>query len=337
MNGRTLSRGHRTGRRPRTTALAIRMATRGRERREPAGAQAAGRIDERRRRQGGRPACGDDRGIVDRRLGDGGYSRTGCAGSSIVPQTSRRGASLSAGRARAAAIAVAPPRQRWRLVAGAGPPMRPGSAGRELSDAWETALEATGLPLHRAGRAGRARGSRSGRRCRLGIAAERELADVFLAERVPVWRVREALDGRAAAGLAAGRPVRRLGRRAAAGRPGRRCRLPDRARRRDRRRRRLAGAAHGRARGARAAARCAQKGGGVRGLRPPAAALGRGGRPAAGRRSVLRVRTRIHPELGTGRPEEVVAALGDGLGHDRSTIAQRIVRERLILSADEPA
>jgi hypothetical protein len=44
------------------------------------------------------------------------------------------------------------------------------------------------------------------------------------------------------------------------------------------------------------------------------------------------VRTRIHPELGTGRPEEVVAALGDRLG--RALEARTVVRERLILAED---
>jgi hypothetical protein len=47
---------------------------------------------------------------------------------------------------------------------------------------------------------------------------------------------------------------------------------------------------------------------------------------------VVRVRTRFDPALGTGRPEEVVAALGDVLGHPlevRST-----VRERLLTHAD---
>ena len=46
----------------------------------------------------------------------------------------------------------------------------------------------------------------------------------------------------------------------------------------------------------------------------------------------VRMRTRIHPELGTGRPEEVVAALASELGADLAI--ERIVRERLLL-ADE--
>ncbi len=46
----------------------------------------------------------------------------------------------------------------------------------------------------------------------------------------------------------------------------------------------------------------------------------------------IRMRTRFHPALGTGRPEEVVAALGAALGVELST--RSIVRERVDL-ADE--
>jgi hypothetical protein len=71
----------------------------------------------------------------------------------------------------------------------------PRLAGRDLGDAWEIAIEATGLPLHRP--AGRARARVSfGAPLQLGIAAERELADVLMASRVPIWQMREALDGR---------------------------------------------------------------------------------------------------------------------------------------------
>ena len=47
---------------------------------------------------------------------------------------------------------------------------------------------------------------------------------------------------------------------------------------------------------------------------------------------VLRMRTRIHPELGTGRPDEVVGALAAELGAPLTI--SRIVRRRLLL-ADE--
>jgi hypothetical protein len=53
---------------------------------------------------------------------------------------------------------------------------------------------------------------------------------------------------------------------------------------------------------------------------------------AAGPPVVVRARTRFHPELGTGRPDEVVAALADAAGEPLD--AASIVRERLIL-ADE--
>lgn len=43
-------------------------------------------------------------------------------------------------------------------------------------------------------------------------------------------------------------------------------------------------------------------------------------------------RTRFDPELGTGRPEEVIAALADRLGRPLETRA--IVRERLLLDED---
>ena len=52
----------------------------------------------------------------------------------------------------------------------------------------------------------------------------------------------------------------------------------------------------------------------------------------AGPPVALRVRGRIHPELGVGRPEEVIAALGDALG--RALEVRGIVRERLILADD---
>jgi hypothetical protein len=47
---------------------------------------------------------------------------------------------------------------------------------------------------------------------------------------------------------------------------------------------------------------------------------------------VIRVRTRNHPELGTGRPEEVLAALAERMGCP--VAAASIVRERLVV-ADE--
>ena len=222
---------------------------------------------------------------------------------------------------------VAPPRQRWRLVV-ARSADAPRLAGRELADAWEEALEGTSLPLHRP--AGRSRGRVAfAAPLQLGIAAERELAEVFLAERVPIWRMRTALDealprgwslvdlfdvwvgGPPLAGRVVGADYRiELGEAVD----------PD--------------AMEAAARGlldARELPRVRQKGEGsvaydLRQLLGDVSVYRPGGTPS------LRVRTRIHPELGTGRPEEVVAALGERLG--RPLEVRIIVRERLILADD---
>ena len=215
--------GHREHE-PEDNGGADRMATRGESganrRAEPSGSGwANGRWRQCRRPARRRKRLDADPrpGPVDRRPSVGRWpapgaaapSRTGWAGSSMVPQTSRRGASLSAGsergrrrrradRGRAGRGPVEPPRQRWRLVL-ARAADAPQIAGRELADAWETTLEASGLPVHRP--AGRVRGRVAfAAPLPLGVAAERELADVLLAERVPIWRVREALADRLPAG-----------------------------------------------------------------------------------------------------------------------------------------
>ena len=162
----------------------------------------------------------------------------------------------------------------------------------------------------------------------VGMAANGELIDVVTTERWPAWRVREALAGQMPAGWhlvdvedvwIAGPPL--AGRVAAAdyrveltGDPP-----PDRLR---------AAAAD-----LLAASRLPRKR--LRGdddvaydLRPLLLAVSiEAGPPVA-----VNTRTRFHPELGTGRPEEVLAALGDRLG--QALEASSIVRERLVLSED---
>ena len=223
---------------------------------------------------------------------------------------------------------MAPPRQRWRLVV-ARSADTPRLAGRELSEAWELAIEATGLPIHRP--AGRPHGRVAfGASLPMGIAADRDLVDIFLAEPVPIWRLREALLDALPDGW---RLVEVfdvwVGAPALAGR--------------------VTGADYrvvldvevdpvvldGAARELLAAAtlpRVRAKGESTvpYDLRPLLAdvAVVEPGPPV-----VVRVRGRIHPELGTGRPDEVVAALGDAMGRELEVRA--IVRERLIL-ADEP-
>lgn len=203
----------------------------------------------------------------------------------------------------------------------------PRIAGRELADAWEEALETTGLPVHRA--VGRARTRVAfAAPLQLGIAAERELAEVFLAERVPIWRIREALTDHLPTGWrlidlfdvwVGGPPL--AGRVVAA---EYRIELDDVAGMD-----RLTEAAQSLL-ASRELPRVRQKGEGsvAYDLRPLLLDVTVG--PDAG--SVIQVRTRIHPELGSGRPEEVVAALGDRLGQPLA--ARAIVRERIILSGE---
>jgi radical SAM-linked protein len=223
---------------------------------------------------------------------------------------------------------VAPPRQRWRLVV-ARSADAPRLAGRELIEAWESAVESIGLPIHHP--AGRARGRIAfGASLPLGIAAERELVDIFMAEPVPVWRIRDGLDGALPDGWRlvdvfdvwvgapplAGRVVAADYRIEVAGEA-------DPAS--------LAAAAQVlltaaslprvRARGDSSV---------TYDLRPLLADVAV---VESGPRVVLRIRGRIHPELGTGRPDEVIAALSEQLG--RELEVRGIVRERLIV-ADDP-
>src|SRR6478752_4637379 len=87
----------------------------------------------------------------------------------------------------------APARQRWRLVL-ARSAEASDLGGRELADAWESALEASGLPAFVP--AGRARARVAfGAPLSAGLVAEAELADIVLTELEPTWRVRAALDG----------------------------------------------------------------------------------------------------------------------------------------------
>jgi hypothetical protein len=221
-----------------------------------------------------------------------------------------------------------PPRQRWRLVL-ARSPDAPELTGRELAEAWDKALEASGLPVHRAAGQARARvvwGAPLPSR----MAAEREPAEILLTEAVPLWRVREALTAHMPDGwnlvdlhdvwlgapALAGRVSGAVYRVTLDGGPG-------------------ADAIQAAASGlleARQLIRTRVKGGAsvAYDLRPLLADIGVVG---AGPAIVLRVETRVLPERGSGRPEEVVAALAERLGHSLDTAC--IVRERLIIT-DEP-
>jgi radical SAM-linked protein len=221
----------------------------------------------------------------------------------------------------------ADPHQRWRLVV-ARSADAPQAGQREVADRWTEALEAAGLPLVGAD-GGRSRTRVSfGAPLPVGMVAERELIDVVLVERWPIWRVRDALvphlpegwrlvdlfdvwlAGPPLAGQVAaadyrmeldGSPDIEVVRRAAADLLDA-DRLP-----RDR-----------------------EKSGRTVAydLRPLLIDLG----VEAGPPPIVRTRTRFHPELGTGRPEEVLGALADRIGEPLPT--RSIVRERLVLAED---
>jgi radical SAM-linked protein len=198
----------------------------------------------------------------------------------------------------------------------------------DLADTWAAALEAAGLPLARSeGARSRSRIS-FGAPLPVGMAAEGEFIDAVMVERWPAWRVREALEGRLPDGWhlvdlfdvwLAGPPL--AGRVAAA---DYRVTLDGSVDAAD-----VARAA-AELIGARRLPRERVKGQTTIAydLRPLLIGVG----VDAGSPVIVRTRTRFHPELGTGRPEEVVAALGDRIGAGLSV--RSIVRERLLLLED---
>jgi radical SAM-linked protein len=204
----------------------------------------------------------------------------------------------------------------------------PSQPHRELALDWQARLAASGLPL-----AGGGRGRQPltfGAALPVGMAAERELADIVLVERLPAWRVRGALTADLPPGIVVdgiadvwlGEPP--LAATVAAA--DYRVTLED------------AGWDAGEAIAAAAASLLASssirwqraRGGGTAevDLRPLVSAIGLiGDAPIR-----LRIRALIHPERGTGRPDEVVGALGERVG--RTLAVATIVRERVLL-ADE--
>ena len=229
------------------------------------------------------------------------------------------------------------PRQRWRLTF-ARDPVAADQVGRVALDAWQAALGGSGLPVALVsggsgpGTAGRARLAFAAP-LPANVSGEAELADLWLLERRMVWQVREAIDSRLPAGhrwIAAedvwlGAPPL-AGRVAAAD-----WRVEMRS---------WAGAGEA----LRAAViallaadslpRVRRKGGAERSydLRPLLADLAVAEVPADDSRWTARVRTRFHPELGSGRPEEVIAALADAVGLELEIGS--IARERLLLADD---
>jgi hypothetical protein len=232
---------------------------------------------------------------------------------------------------RPVAPVAAEPRPRGRLTFARE--AVPGAAvGRSGLDAWQEALAGSGLPL--AGlevNGGRARIAFAAP-LPAGAAGEAELADQWLLERLPPWPLREGLADRLPPGhrwvaledvwlgapALAGRIVAADWRIAVEG-----IAAEDGARLADAARELLA---------ARVLPRVRRKGATEKryDLRPLLAELAVV--VDASGPLVVRVRTRVNPELGSGRPGEVVAALADAVGCDLEVGA--ITRERLLLSED---
>ena len=204
----------------------------------------------------------------------------------------------------------------------------PELAQREVAEGWVAAIEAAGLPV------AWTEGARSrpriafGAPLPIGMAANAELIDVVLTERWPVWRLREALTDRLPAGWSlvdvqdvwlAGPPL--AGRVAAADyRVALAGDVPvDRLRAAAVDLLAAPNVPRSRARGDESVAYD---------LRPLLIDIAIEEGPPV----TVCTRTRFHPELGTGRPEEVVAALGDRLGE--AVEASSIVRDRLVLAED---
>jgi radical SAM-linked protein len=218
-------------------------------------------------------------------------------------------------------------RQRWRIVFRRGPEAAR-ETQRELVDGWEAAIVAAGIPLVAAGKRPRLAFAAP---LPIGVAAEHELADLLLAEARPVYEVRERLARTLPAGYAlvdlydvwVGEPSLAAAVAAADYRitlvPEERSTAGD-----------LATAASALL-AARTLPRERAKGGGTVGydLRPLLSdvCVADPGPPV-----VLRARTRFDRVLGTGRPEEVVAALGDMLG--RPLVPAAIVRERVVVEEE---
>lgn len=225
------------------------------------------------------------------------------------------------------------PRQRWRLTY-ARDPIDSDQAGRVVFEGWQRCLAASGLPL-----AGLDPGG--GGRARIAFAAPlpavvrgaAELADLWLVDRVPRWVVREALQDRLpAAHRWIGVEDVWLGSPALASRvvaaDWQITLAPVAASSDD-----LAAAAR-QLIAAPTLPRVRRKGTTEKryDLRPLLATVAV--LPGEAEHAV-RVRTRFDAELGTGRPDEVLAALGAAIG--RALTATSIVRERLILADDEVA
>ncbi|MEO5885530.1 MAG: DUF2344 domain-containing protein [Candidatus Limnocylindrales bacterium] len=222
------------------------------------------------------------------------------------------------------------PRQRWRLIVGRAADA-PSQTQRDLTEAWEAAIASAALPLARTGDVRSRPRISFGAPLPVGVPANGELIDLVLTERWPAWRIRDALVPRLPMGwrledlhdvwlagpalpgrvVAADYQVVLAGAGAAdAGRLARVCATMLAARRVPRERRKGETTV-------------------AYDLRPLVldAVVADPGPPP-----VVHMRTRFHPELGTGRPEEVVGALSDLMGEALEIVS--VVRDRVVLADD---
>jgi len=221
--------------------------------------------------------------------------------------------------------------QRWRLVL-RREALPSDLAQRDLLTGWESTLAESGLPI--AGLDMPKPKARFAIAAPLasGIAGEAELADLWLVERTPRWRVREALSGRLPTAHALvdlydvwlGEPAL----------PGRvaasvyRASLPGPVNTP-----RLAGAAEALLT-AETLPRERRKGDGTVSYDLRLFLVSIDVAPAPGGGAVLRLTLRHDPARGVGRPDEALAALGQALG-DPPLQPVSLVREALVL-ADPP-
>lgn len=220
------------------------------------------------------------------------------------------------------------PRQRWRVAYARHLPATTETAGREYGALWERSLGRSGLPLVEVA-PGRPKIVFASP-LPVGIAARRELLDVWLTDPRTAWQIREAVE----AVLPADHTIVDLENvwLGAPALPGRVVGADYLVTLGDAHEADDLEAAATRLVSARRLPRERAKGAGVKAydLRPLL------GDVAVVARSpvLLRIRTLATPELGSGRPDEVLAALGEAAG---VTLDPReIVRARLVLADDAP-
>ena len=256
-------------------------------------------------------------------------------------QTSRRGRPVQRPPARARRDSgSAANRRRSRASAGGCVRARAGPA--DASVAWRSRCLA-GMLSRRPGCRSPGSTSPAGR-ARLAFGAplpahaagDAELADLWLLERLPAWQVREALRPSPARRIRRGSTRRTSGWARRPARAGRRAPTggsSSAAVRRSGPGRPGVDARDSRGAAARGSIAPSNQAQGRRGeaLRPAAVAR-RLSPPGRGPPVALAARTRIEPELGSGRPEEVVAALAEAAGVDLEIHA--LVRTRLLFADD---